>query len=55
MAATPTTSAPSERMSLVAASTVPPVAMRSSTMSTRSPGLQASAWISIEALPYSRA
>ena len=35
------------------ASAVPPVASRSSTISTRSPGDSASSWISITASPYS--
>ena len=51
----PTTSASASVSSLIAASAVPPVAMRSSTTSTRSPRFTASTWISTRSVPYSSA
>src|SRR5688572_1708282 len=48
-----TSSAPILRRSVTAASAVPPVAMRSSIRSTRSPGATASVWISMRSAPYS--
>ena len=50
-----TTSASSWRNSFTAASAVPPVAIRSSTSTTRSPATSASACISISSSPYSSA
>jgi heat shock protein HtpX len=49
------TSAPSCRNSFTAASAVPPVAIRSSTSTTRSPATSASACTSISSCPYSSA
>src|SRR4029077_14064147 len=52
--ANPTMSPPSRSTRAPAAPAVPPVASRSSTISTRSPGLMASECISMTASPYSR-
>ena len=54
MQAAPTTSAPTLRSSEMAACSVPPVASRSSSTTTRWPFLMASAWISTVSVPYSR-
>ena len=51
--AAPATSPPERVISFAAASAVPPVAMRSSTIRMRSPGLMASSWISMMSTPYS--
>ena len=52
--AQPTTLPPAFSTSRQQASTVPPVANRSSTTSTFEPGAMASVWISRVSLPYSR-
>ena len=49
----PTTSPPSRSTSRAVAAAVPPVAITSSTISTRSPGAIASRWISSRSVPYS--
>src|SRR5262249_4175280 len=49
----PTGLPPIRRTSFSAASIVPPVASRSSTISTPCPSLVASTWISIVSVPYS--
>ena len=54
MKAHSTTSPPHRRISLTAASADPPVAIRSSTSRTWSPGRMSSVWISNVLLPYSR-